>query len=307
MNANRLRTSIAAAMGGAVLLAGLLVGASFALAQETDEPEITVEGDSPDRSFRSFRGDARMMGGDLDGIAEELGTTLEELRDQLAAGATLDDIAATFGVDLDAVFDELHQKAIDAIDQRVEDGDLTEEQADAMKERMESFDRQSALPFGSRDFRRDMPEGSMDDRHPFDGMRGFGNIGGFLGELDLDLAELGDLLRSGASIDEALDSMGLDLDNVVADATAAALAHLDELVAEGTMTQDEADHIKEMIENFDLSQGFPFGLRDMNFDFGFDMENFNMDRFRGHAEDHFGFFSGDCTEDKNADEALLDV
>ena len=292
MNVKRLRTSVAAAMGGAVLMAGLLVGASFALAQETDEPETTVEQDSPDRGFRSFRDDARRMGGDLDGIAEELGTTLEELRDQLASGATLDEIASSFGVDLDAVFDRLHQEAVDAIDEKVEDGDLTEEQADAIKERMESFDPESMVPFGSHGFRGDRPERMTDDRHPFDGMREFGDLGGFLDDvgLEVDLAELGDLLRSGASLDEILDGMDVDLDALIADATEAALAHLDELVADGTMTQEQADHVKEMIENFDISQGFPFGLRDMDFDFDFDMDrfdmdHFDMDRFRGHAEE----------------------
>ena len=262
MNVKRLRTSVAAAMGGAVLMAGLLVGASFALAQETTEPEVTVEQNSPERGFHSFRDDARIMGGDLD-----------------------------------------------AIDQLVEDGLLTQEQADAIKERLESFDPESRLPFGSRDLPLDRLEGLTDDRHPFDGMREFGDLGGFLDELglDVDLAELGDLFRSGASLDELLDGMDLDLDVLVEDATAAALAHLDELVADGTMTQEQADHIKEMIESFDLSEGFPFGLRDMDFDFDFDMDHFDMDRFRGHGDDHFGFFDGDCTGDKNAEDVLLDV
>lgn len=295
MNAKRMRTSIAAAMGGAVLLAGLLVGASFALAQETDEPEITVDGDSPDRGFHSFRDDVRLWRGNLDGIAEEMGTTLEELRDQLAEGATLEDIAAAAGIDLDAILEQLRQASLAAIDQQVEEGNLTQERADAIKERIESFDATDGFPSGFHGFRGGLPEDFDRADHPFDRRRGFGAGGGFLGDLDLDvdLAELGDLLKSGLNLEEALDSMGLDLDTLVADASDAALTHLDELVADGTMTQEQADRIKEMMESIDLTNGFPFGLHDLHFDFGFDMENFDMDRFRGHGGDRFGFFGDD--------------
>ncbi len=285
MNINTLRTSVAAAMGGAVLLAGLLVGASFALAQETDEPEITVEGDTMERGFHSFRDGARKFGGNLEAIAAELGTTLDELKDQVAAGATLEGIATNAGVDLDALFEQLRTDALAAIDQQVADGNLTQSQADSMKERIESFDPENVFSFGPREFR---------------GERVFGGSGGFLGDLglDFDLAELGDLLKSGLGPDEALAELGVDLDIVVADATAAALEHIDELIAEGTITQEQADQMKEMIESFDLSEGFPFGMRGFKFDL--DFENFDMDRFHGPRGDG-------STDATNAEDALLDV
>ncbi|MDX2343709.1 MAG: hypothetical protein QNL12_08280, partial [Acidimicrobiia bacterium] len=181
MNINTLRTSVAAAMGGAVLLAGLLFGASFALAEETDEPEITVEGDTMERGFHSFRDGARKFGGNLEAIAAELGTTLDELKDQVAAGATLEEIATNAGVDLNALFEQLRTDALAAIDQQVADGNLTQSQADSMKERIESFDPENVFSFG--------PRGERGDGHLF------GGSGGFLGDLglDFDLAELGDL------------------------------------------------------------------------------------------------------------------
>ena len=391
MNINTLRTSVAAAMGGAVLLAGLLVGASFALAQETDEPEITVEGDTMERGFHSFRDGARKFGGNLEAIAAELGTTLDELKDQVAAGATLEGIATNAGVDLDALFEQLRTDALAAIDQQVADGNLTQSQADSMKERIESFDPENVFSFGPREFRGERGDGhlfggsggflgdlgldidlaelgdlvksglgldealaelgvdldivvadataaalehldelvvegtitqgqadSMKERiesfdpenvfsfgpREFRGERGdghlFGGSGGFLGDLglDIDLAELGDLVKSGLGLDEALAELGVDLDIVVADATAAALEHIDELIAEGTITQEQADQMKEMIESFDLSEGFPFGMRGFKFDL--DFENFDMDRFHGPRGDG-------STDATNAEDALLDV
>lgn len=307
MNAKRLRTSVAAAMGGAVLLAGLLVGASFALAQETEEPEIAVEGDTLTRGFHLFREGARMLGGGLERIAEELGTTPDELWAQLGEGATLEDIATAAGVDLDAILEQVHQEALAEIDQQVEDGNLTQEQADSIKERIESHNPGDGFMSGlrgPRGFRGGPPEDFDGEGRLFGGMRGPGGFGGFFGDLDLgvDLAELGDLLKSGMTLDEALDSLGVDLDALVADATELALAHIDELVAEGKMTQDQADQIKERIEGIDLTDGFPFGLRGLNFDCDLD-----MDGFGSHHGNGFGFFGDEGVDDTNAEEALLNV
>jgi polyhydroxyalkanoate synthesis regulator phasin len=305
MNTKRLRTSVAAAMGGAVLLAGLLVGASFALAQETEEPDVTVESDAPDRA-RGARDDARRWVGNLEGIAEEFGTTLDELKAQLAGGATLDDIATDLGIDMQDVVERLRQEALDAIDQQVADGNLTQERADSIKERIESFDLEDGFPFGKHGPRGEAPEG-FDDEHR--GSRGFVeglDLGGFrghhgdgfefFGDLDIDLEELRGLLSSGMSLDDALSELGIDVDSLIAEAQEAALAHIDERVAAGEMTQDQADQLKEMIEGFDISEGFPFGMR------GFG--SFDLRGFPHHQGE--GFFDG-APDDVNAEGALRDA
>ncbi|MCP4964136.1 MAG: hypothetical protein GY926_02760 [bacterium] len=341
MNIERLRTSVAAAMGGALLVAGLLVGASFALAQETTEPEVTTESETP-RGTRGHRGDARHFGGHLEDIAEEFGTTLDELKSQLADGATLDEIATDLGIDLEGVLDGLRQKALDAIDQQVADGNLTQERADEIKERIESFDLEDGPRFGARGFggddhrsgdRRgakgflegldldiDLEElrGLLDSGASLEdalaelgieldleglNLRGLGRHLGdsfdFFGDLDIDLEELRELLSSGMSIEDALVELGVDVDALIADAQEAALAHLDERVAAGTVTQERADEIREKIESFDLSEGFPFGMK--GFDFG--------RRGAGGGFPHHlgkGFF-GDGASDTNAEGAVFDA
>jgi hypothetical protein len=341
MNTKRLRTSVAAAMGGAVLLAGLLVGASFAVAQETEEPDVTVENETPDRVARGSRDDARHWVGNLEGIAEEFGTTLDELKSQLADGATLEDIATDLGIDMQDVVERLRQEALDAIDKQVADGTLTQERADSIKERIASFNLEDGFPFGLHGPRGEAPEG-FDGEHR--GSRGFLegldldidleelgdllrsgmtledalaelgvdldleslDLGGFrrhhgdgfefFGDLDIDLEELRGLLSSGMSLDDALSELDIDVDSLIADAQEAALAHIDERVAAGEMTQEQADQMKEMIEGFDISEGFPFGMRGSG---GFDFRGFPH-----HPGD--GFFDG-APDDVNAEGALLDA
>ena len=297
MSVKSLRTGVAAAMGGAVLLACLIVGASIALADDadTDVPDAT-SGEAVERCHDFFRDRAHMFGGSLEDIATELETTLEDLREQLADGATLEDIATKAGIDLDAVLAELRDGALAAVDERVAAGTLTEEQGDAIKERIESFDP-GTMRFGGHRFDGRMPEG-------FDFGRGFGDLRGLFGDLDLDidLSELRELLESGTSPEEALAELGIDLDTVIADAQASVLTHLDELVADGTLSQERADQIKEMIEGFDLSEGLPFDPRGFGFNFedfdfeGFDFEGFDFDGFgfdRFHGPHGHGFFGGD--------------
>ena len=75
----------------------------------------------------------------LDGIAEDFGMTVDELKAELEAGKTIEEIAEEQGVDLDALALE---KAEERLAQAVEDGKMTQEEADekleAIKESIES-------------------------------------------------------------------------------------------------------------------------------------------------------------------------
>lgn len=268
MNMKRLRTGLAAATGGAVLVTGLLVGASLAVAQETEAPEVTTEGETLDRGFRSFREHAR-LGGGLERIAEELGTTLDDLRSQLRDGSTLEELADAAGVDLDALRAQMKEEALAAVDEKIASGDISQEQGDAIKERIESFE--------------------PGDRARRGGIGHFLGLGRLLGDLDIDRNELRDLVESGTTLDEALESLGIDVESLVAEATEDALARVDELVTEGRITQDKADEVKERIESFDISEGLRFGPRG----------------HRGHRGGGFG--PGGSAADLNAEDALFNA
>lgn len=69
----------------------------------------------------------RFGGGQV--IADALGIDLATLRDELRDGASLADVAAAHGVDVQVVIDAIVARASERLDQAVEDGRLTDEQA----------------------------------------------------------------------------------------------------------------------------------------------------------------------------------
>ncbi len=319
MNTRSLRMSIAAAMGGAVLLAGLLVGASFALAQEDDQPEPTeteteesVDGDCLEHGFGFLKDRTHLWSGNLDDVFAELDLTMEELKDLIADGATLEEIAAEAGIDLDAVLADLRADALASVDDAVAEGDLTEEQGDAIRERIESFNLEDGGLFGPRGFGFNPDRFGLDDLN-FEGHRfGFGSFGGFgdLGDMlsGVDIDALREQLESGATLDEILDAAGIDVEELATQAREEALAHLDQMVADGHISQERADSMKEMLEGIDFSDGLPFGFGGFRLGDGlprFDMDGFEGRRGHGHG---FGFFGGDdVDEDGNAEETLQDA
>ena len=138
-------------MSGAVLAALLLVSAVGVTAVFAQEPEPEAEPKAPFmHRFGGMRGFGRGgfgrgMHGEqagepwtrFDGLAEALGLTPEELFAELHDGKTLEEIAGAQGVDLDAVKERMAAEAEaerveamrDAIAQAVEDGEMSDEQA----------------------------------------------------------------------------------------------------------------------------------------------------------------------------------
>lgn len=316
MNPRSLKKSVSAAVGGAVLVTGLLVGAAFALAQDADDPEFTEES------------------------AAERGAGDDHISPFVDRAQLWDD-------NLSGVLGEIREQALGTVDEAVADGKLTEEQGKAIKERIEILAFGEEFPFSARDFRfggrgEGFPFGSHDffgtppqgfefdsDHFPF-GFRPDGfDFGGdhlgfslpedldlrdfdFMGELEEFAARLGttvDQLReqfeSGMTLGEILDDLGLDSATLAAEALEQAMARIDELVADGILSQERADTIKEMFERFKLGEGLPFGLRDFQFEFDFDIDGLRRFGDHGHG---FGFFSDDGVfGEASVAEALLEV
>lgn len=76
------------------------------------------------------RGGHGHRGQGLDAAAEALGMEPDDLREQLRGGATLAEIAEEKGVDVQVVIDALIAEAKEHLDEKVADGDLTQEEAD---------------------------------------------------------------------------------------------------------------------------------------------------------------------------------
>lgn len=134
--------AVLGAVGALVLLFGALGGAAVVRAQE-----VTPESDGPPTGGiwgwgRGLFGFDR--GGEcttFDTAADVLGLTPEELFSEMHAGKTLEEVAEEQGVDLDALEEALNASRAEAmrnaIEQAVEDGEMSREQADWLLEGLE--------------------------------------------------------------------------------------------------------------------------------------------------------------------------
>jgi polyhydroxyalkanoate synthesis regulator phasin len=145
--------------------------------------------------------------------------------------------------------------ALDArLDQAVEDGRLTQEQADELKRRRQESG--TVLGFGHRG-----PGGPHGRGHlEFRAGPGGGPLAGVADALGISERQLFRRLHSGRTLAQIAKAEGKDLADVKAAAIAAAKERLDEAVADGDLTQEQADerlehleeHLDELAEN-----GFP--------------------------------------------------
>ncbi len=71
-------------------------------------------------------------------ILEKLGITFDELKDRIQSGESVEELAEESGIDLQAMHEERIAEQLERIDQAVEDGRITEEQADRIRERLNS-------------------------------------------------------------------------------------------------------------------------------------------------------------------------
>ena len=127
-------------------LAVVLLGVTVVVPVFAQEPTPT-----PKAPFGCHGGGFGLWGGSwtmFDAAAEALGLTPEEFFAGLHDGKTLDEIAEEQGVEVEAVHDAMNAIRVEAmreaIEQAVEDGRLTQEQADWLLEGLE----QGFFPMG---------------------------------------------------------------------------------------------------------------------------------------------------------------
>jgi len=172
----------------------------------------------------------------------------------------LDRVAAKLGIPTSTLRDAVNSASNDEIDARVASGELTQQQADALKQRIASA-----------------PDGAFGFRGP-----GFGRHGGPGGLHGVDAAALASFLGTdtatlrselqadGATLATVAQAHGKSRDELKTFLTAQIKAHLDQEVADGRMTQAEADQkLADATADLDAvidRSGPPFGGRHRGFD-----------------------------------------
>ena len=186
-----------------------------------------------------------IVGGTLIGSAlatDEDGTTGETSE---YCDVFLDTLASELGTDRDGLVAAGKTAALAAVDAAVEAGDLTDEQGDAARERIESYDGSGCGVLGHGiGFGRGFGLGFG---HGF--ARGF--LGGDVFEaaaeaLGIESSELIEQLGDAGSLQALAEELGVGYDTVKASVLEAVEADLEAAVAEG-MSQERADAALERI------------------------------------------------------------
>lgn len=182
--------------------------------------------------------------------AEKLGITTDELVAELQAGKSIADVAGEKNVSVDTIVDAVIATRTDRLNELVANGQLTQEQADAMlaemKTRVTERINQPGLPQG-RGFGFFGNGGC--DRSGMGGRMG-GRFGGpensliavVTEKLGLTRAELITELQAGKSIADVAQEKDVSLDTMVDAVLAPRTDRLNELVANGQLTQEEVNN-----------------------------------------------------------------
>lgn len=164
----------------------------------------------------------------------------DALSPETRSQAVIDDAAKQLGVEPSELSAALRQALQNRIDEAVEAGRLTEEQGEALKERIESAD--TPLVFGGFGERRGLAPGL--------GL-GLGHVGHF-GSLDTAVSYLGvtdeelrDALADGKSLAEVARAEGKSVEGLVNALVADVEKRIEAAVDAGKLTQEQAAELKD--------------------------------------------------------------
>jgi len=199
-----------------------------------------------------MQGGRGMHGQQPEALANALGLTVEEVHAALAG--TVAELAESQDMTIEGIVDALIAPMIERVQQAVDDGRITQEQADEriaqMEERLlEGLESGSWFSMGRGGFR--------------------GRLGGaqptLLAEaLDMTVEELQEALTGGQTVAELAEDQGVALEDIVDALIAPRIERIQQAVEDGRITQEQADERIEQMEARmleGLESGSRFGMR----------------------------------------------
>ena len=164
------------------------------------------------------------------------------------ASSFLDSVAKHLGISSAELEDATRAAAIDQVDQALEDGRITQEQADELKSRIESGDFPGFLGpalVGPGLFGFGHAERGGPGHHMFFFGDKLSSAAEYLG---LTQAELREQLAAGKSLADVAEAEGKSVDGLKQAILAGAKSALDEAVESKRLTQEQADAIYERLQ-----------------------------------------------------------
>jgi polyhydroxyalkanoate synthesis regulator phasin len=155
--------------------------------------------------------------------------------------AVIDDAANQLGIESDELSDALKEALKNRVDEAVKDGDLTKEQGDELKERIDSGD----VPLVSPGFGR---RGGFGFGPGHLGRGQFGHLETAAEYLGLTEEKLGERLRDGETLAEIARAEGKSVDGLVDTLVAKANEKIDKAVKKDRLTEEQAKQLKDDLE-----------------------------------------------------------
>ncbi|MGA0036093.1 MAG: hypothetical protein ACO3HT_08185 [Ilumatobacteraceae bacterium] len=189
---------------------------------------IDIDADGTDADHGGHKGRRGKMASP-ETLAEVLGIDVETLRAEFAAGKSIADIASEQGIEIETVVDALVAEVETHLDEHVADGSLSEDEAADKLAKAEAMisERVNEVPqMGGRG-------------HGF--RRGAQLSTTVVDMLGVDAATLRAAFAAGQTVADVASENGVDVNDIVSALVDERATHLAEHVADGSLTQEEAD------------------------------------------------------------------
>ncbi len=187
-----------------------------------------------------------------------LGMTAAEVRDEINSGKTIEEIFADKGLDYETYLDQWLAEHEACLAEAVADGTLTEDQAELLQERLEDRVEDGLLFYQNQRF-ADSMRSYMRFRAEKIWEGGNGLIGQILEKLEITFDELKARLTGGETLEEVAEEAGIDLDTIHDEYIQKQLDRVEQALADGKITEEQADRIRERLNN-QLENPIPWNM-----------------------------------------------
>lgn len=191
-------------------------------------------------------------------VLDVLGMTAVELRDEIKSGKTIQEIFTEKGLDYETYSEQWLADHEACLAEAVAAGELTEDQAELLQERLEErvadgflFNQYQRFGNALGSYIRFRAEKIWESGH--------GLIGDILEKLEITLDELKARIAGGETLEDIAEDAGIDLDVVHEEFIRKQLEYVEQALADGKITEEQADRIRDRL-NLQMDNPIPFNM-----------------------------------------------
>ncbi|PKO10152.1 MAG: hypothetical protein CVU40_06005 [Chloroflexi bacterium HGW-Chloroflexi-2] len=181
-------------------------------------------------------------------VLDVLGMTADELRDEIKSGKTIQEIFTEKGLDYETYSAQWLADHATCLAEAVAAGELTEDQAELLQERLEErvadgflFNQNQRFGNALGSYMRFRAEKIWES--------GNGLIGEILEKLGITLDDLKARISGGETLEDIATEAGIDLNAIHAERIQEQLKNVEQALADGKITEAQADRIRERLND----------------------------------------------------------